>query len=197
MVISTVFAIFASYIIGSIPFGFIAGRIFNLDIRSVGSGNIGATNVLRTLGPKVGVPVFLLDLLKGTAAVYLAISLNLDPLLIILCGITAILGHTYSLFLGFKGGKGVATGVGVLIGINPLAGVLSLSIALMVMAITKYVSLGSLLGTLSAPILLFIFNAPLPYIIFSTVAAVLIFIRHISNIKKLISGTERKIGEKT
>jgi glycerol-3-phosphate acyltransferase PlsY len=196
MFILALFAIFVSYLIGSIPFGFIAGRIFNLDIQRQGSGNIGATNVFRTIGPLPGSLVFLLDFLKGTATIYLGSSLTGLPLSTILCGLAAIAGHSYSLFLGFKGGKGVATGVGVLVGINPLAGFLSLSAALVVMGLTRYVSLGSLVGTGLAPLLLFCFNAPGIYTFFALIGAAMVFWKHLPNIQRLIAGTERKLGKK-
>jgi glycerol-3-phosphate acyltransferase PlsY len=191
-----IFAILASYILGSIPFGFITGKIFNLDIREHGSGNVGATNVFRTLGPVPGVMVFILDFLKGLGAVYLAISLNQDPIVIILCGVAVILGHSYSIFLNFTGGKGIATGVGMLTGIAPLPAMIALGLALLVMATTKYVSLGSLVGTTTALILIFVFKLPLPYLIFGVIIAVLIFYRHRENIKRLFSGTEKKLGQK-
>ncbi|MCX5751005.1 MAG: glycerol-3-phosphate 1-O-acyltransferase PlsY [Candidatus Saganbacteria bacterium] len=191
-----IFAILASYILGSIPFGFIAGKIFNLDIRQHGSGNIGATNVLRTLGPVPGSIVFFLDFLKGCGAVYLGMTLTSDPLIIILCGVSALIGHSYPIFLNFKGGKGVATGFGVLFGIAPIPAIIAISFALLIMAITKYVSLGSLTGTATAIVLLFSMQAPLPYQIVCLIGGTLIFIRHSSNIKQLIAGTEKKLGQK-
>ena len=189
--------ILLAYVLGSIPFGLIIARIFNLDIRKHGSGNIGATNVFRTLGPVAGVIVFTLDLLKGTLPVYLAVQITADPWLIILAGLAAVLGHTYSIFMKFKGGRGVATGLGILLGIAPEIFVGALIMGLLIILISRYVSLASICMPPLVTLALILLNKPLPYTIIAGLITVLIIVRHIPNIKRLVNGTERKIGQQS
>jgi glycerol-3-phosphate acyltransferase PlsY len=184
------------YLLGSIPFGFIIGKIGKIDVRKAGSGNIGATNVMRTLGPMPGALVLVLDALKGTAPIWLAQAYSGDPLIIVFCGLAAMVGHTFPLFLGFKGGKGVATGAGVLLGIAPDLFVFGIVLFLVVVGLTRYVSAGSVLATVTVFILFMVLGKPLPYTVLVGLAAVLIVLRHIPNIKRLIAGTELRIGEK-
>lgn len=185
----------ASYFTGSIPFGLIAGKIKGIDITKTGSGNIGATNVLRTLGPTAGGIVFVCDFLKGTIPVLAASALLNDPLKIILCGIFAIAGHMYSPFVKFKGGKGVATTLGVLLGIAPLIFLLTAIIMIIIIAATRYVSLGSIVGAVSFSLFMFLSKQPLAYTFSSLLICLLIIYKHIPNIKRLIDGTENKLGE--
>jgi glycerol-3-phosphate acyltransferase PlsY len=185
-----------AYLLGSLPFGYLLARIWNIDIRERGSGNIGATNVLRTLGPLPAALVFGLDLLKGTAAVYLATSVTTNQWLIVLIGATAILGHMFSVFLGFKGGRGVATGLGLLLGIAPDIFVGALVLACLIIGLTRYVSVGSIFTPLVVVAALIILKRPLPYTIIVSLFTGLIIIKHIPNIKRLLDGSEPKIGER-
>jgi acyl phosphate:glycerol-3-phosphate acyltransferase len=190
------FLILISYFLGSIPFGVIVARFFKIDITQHGSGNIGATNVLRTLGPVPGAIVLLLDLLKGTLATMIAAKVLNDPFLIIICGLAAVLGHMFSLLLGFKGGKGAAVGLGVLLAVAPDIFVATLALAIFIIAITRFVSLGSIFGSVFAAALMFFLGRPLPYAAATTLISALMIVKHIPNIKRLLSGTEKKIGEK-
>jgi len=189
--------ILLAYVLGSIPFGLIIARIFNIDIRRHGSGNIGATNVFRTMGPVAGIIVFTLDLLKGTLPVYLAAQITNNPWLIILAGLAAVLGHTYSVFMKFKGGRGAATGLGILLGVVPEIFAGALIMVILIILITRYVSLASISTPPVVTLALILLNKPLPYTIVAGLITVLIIVRHIPNIKRLVQGTERKIGEKT
>lgn len=191
-----ILALAISYALGSIPFGILISKLFNVDIRQHGSGNIGATNVLRTLGPIPGLIVFILDILKGTAAVYLSQSVSQDPLIIIGCGLAAVLGHSYSIFLRFKGGRGAATGLGILLGIAPDVFLGALIIVILIIGITRYVSIASMTTPILVTLAFIVLNRPLPYSIVAGVITILIIIRHIPNINRLLNKTEPKIGEK-
>lgn len=186
-----------SYLLGSIPFGLLISKIWNIDIRRYGSGNIGATNVFRVLGIIPGVVVFILDLLKGTLATYLGYWAGGDPLLVLLLGVSAILGHMYSIFLGFRGGKGAATGLGVLLGIAPEIFLISTVFAVSIIALTRYVSVGSISTAFLVVVLMLLLHKPLPYIYASFIVAIFILIRHLPNLQRLLAGTEPKIGEKS
>lgn len=187
----------AAYLIGSLPFGYILARAAaGTDIRSEGSGNTGATNVLRVIGWKAALPVFLLDMIKGTAAVLLARSVSDIPSVSLIAGFLAMLGHSFPVYLGFRGGKAAATTIGVLaaLSIPVLAALVVLAGA--ILALTRYVSLASILGSLSLPLLFLLFNYDLPYILFGLAAALLVTVRHHENIRRLIKGREPKIGKK-
>jgi acyl phosphate:glycerol-3-phosphate acyltransferase len=191
------------YLIGSIPFGLLAGKIKGVDIRKVGSGNIGATNIYRTLGIVPALAVFILDMLKGTAAVCLAQSLLplSTPYLsreyyIILAGVAAIVGHMFSVFLKGKGGKGAATSLGILLGVTPDLFVIAIIYVIVCIAVTRYVSVTSITGVILLSILMFVFHKPAAYGIFTVVVAVLMIYKHIPNIKRLMDGTEPKIWGK-
>lgn len=190
-------AIVFAYLIGSIPFGYLFSRLFSrLDIRRHGSGNIGATNVLRLLGWQAALPVLLLDVGKGSAAVLLARALSDNTVVVLSAALAVLLGHCFPLFLKFKGGKGAATGIGLLI---PLAGnvcAAAIALAVLLIALTRYVSLGSIIGALSVPLFLLIFNYDPPYLVFGAAMALLVIFRHHENIRRLLSGTESKLGQK-
>jgi acyl phosphate:glycerol-3-phosphate acyltransferase len=188
--------ILAGYLLGSIPFGFIIGKIGKIDVRQAGSGNIGATNVMRTMGLTPGALVLIFDTLKGALPVWLAQAYSGDPLIVVLCGLAAISGHTFPLYLGFKGGKGVATGSGVLLGIAPDMFIFAILLFLVIVGLTRFVSVGSILTALTLFIVFIILGKPLPYTLVVGLAALLIIVRHRSNIKSLVAGTERRIGEK-
>ncbi|MFA5113070.1 MAG: glycerol-3-phosphate 1-O-acyltransferase PlsY [Candidatus Margulisiibacteriota bacterium] len=186
----------AGYLLGSVPFGLIVAAFWRIDIRKYGSGNIGATNVLRTLGIVPGGLVFALDMLKGTAAVMLAAYYLSDPLVIVGCGLAAVLGHTFSLFLRFQGGRGAATGLGVLLGVAPDLFLFAVVLFTLIVGLTRYVSLGSVLTALAVTLAFFAFGRPLPYSLAAAAISLVIILRHIPNIKRLFQGTERRLGEK-
>ena len=184
----------AAYLIGSIPSGLILGKLFwHTDLREHGSHNIGATNAWRTLGKGAGIAVFIADSLKGQAGVMLGLSLVGTPLAAVVGGLLAIIGHSFSLFLRFHGGKGVATSLGVL---SMLMGDVTFMLFVLwftIVYVTRYVSLGSVVAGGLAPILAALFGYPMEYLLFTAIAAVLVIVRHRENIKRLMNGTENKI----
>ena len=183
-----------AYLVGSIPSGLILGKLFwHRDLRKYGSHNIGATNAWRTLGKVPGIIVFLADSLKGQAGVLLGLSLVGTPLAAVIGGLLAIVGHSFSLFLRFHGGKGVATSLGVL---TMLMGNVTLIVFVLwftIVYMTRYVSLGSVVAGVITPILAALFAYPMEYIVFTVIAALLVIVRHRENIKRLMNGTENKI----
>ena len=183
-----------AYLVGSIPSGLILGKLFwHTDLRKYGSHNIGATNAWRTLGKIPGIIVFLADSLKGQAGVLLGLSLVGTPLAAVIGGLLAIVGHSFSLFLRFHGGKGVATSLGVL---TMLMGNVTLIVFVLwftIVYMTRYVSLGSVVAGVITPILAALFAYPMEYIVFTVIAALLVIVRHRENIKRLMNGTENKI----
>ena len=175
-----------SYLCGAIPFGYIVAKLFrNTDIRTIGSGNPGATNVYRTISKPLGILTLLLDMLKGFIPVYY--------LIILAVALVTILGHVFTVFLNFKGGKGVATGCGIFFALNPLATTICLITFIIVLTISKYVSLGSICAAIMLPIAIFVFDSNIQLVIFSVIIAIVVVVRHISNIKRLLNGTENKI----
>lgn len=183
-----------AYVLGSIPNGLWLGKaLWHTDLRVHGSHNIGATNAWRTLGKGPGFLIFLLDFLKGFLSVYAASVLAGTPLAMVLAAIFAIVGHSCSLFMGFKGGKGVATGLGVLSMLMPQVTVIVFLVWLVLVKLTGYVSLGSMTAAVCVPVLAFAFNAPAEYLVFGVAAALLIVVRHKANIGRLLNGTESKI----
>ena len=190
--------IISCYLLGSIPFGYIVGKLFKkVDIREFGSGNIGATNAFRILGPTLASLVLIGDIGKGIFSIYLVQYLNIDNLLIItIAGLAVICGHDWSLFLGFKGGKGIATTFGVVFALNPTISILALIIWGVVVITTRYVSLSSIFAVISIFIFTILFKQPYEYIIFSAIILILGIFKHKENIKRLKLKKERKIGEK-
>ena len=198
-----------AYLIGSFPTGYIVGRMRGLDIRTVGSGNVGATNVTRVLGKKFGYPVFVVDFLKGLVPVMLAriiagrcqLDLIQSDLCVALAGIFSVIGHSYPVWLGFKGGKGVATSLGVIFGISWIAALVMCAVWVAVFKITRYVSVASIAAAMALPAgmitLLFVHelqSAVLVY--FSLFLAAIVVIRHRSNMSRLLSGTEPRFVRK-
>ena len=183
-----------SYLVGSIPSGLILGKLFwHTDLRKYGSHNIGATNAWRTLGKVPGIIVFLADSLKGQAGVLLGLSLVGTPLAAVIGGLLAIVGHSFSLFLRFHGGKGVATSLGVLTMLMGNVTLIVFALWLTIVYMTRYVSLGSVVAGVLTPILAALFAYPMEYIVFTVIAAFLVIVRHHENIKRLMDGTENKI----
>ncbi len=183
-----------SYLLGSIPNGLILGKgIWGVDLRQHGSGNIGATNAWRTIGKNAGISIFALDLLKGAISAYLGLHLAGSELAGIVCGLLAIAGHSWSIFLGFKGGKGVATGLGVIATLMPWVTLIVFAVWFAIVKITGYVSLGSVVGAILVPILAVLFGLHTDFMVLGLIAAVFIVYRHKSNISRLLNGTESKI----
>lgn len=190
----------AGYLLGSIPSGYLLAKYWKgIDIRQYGSGNIGATNVWRTLGVAPGVMVLVADMAKGIAAVLVArytIAGDVQAFAELAAAVGALLGHSASVFLKFKGGKIVATGGGIIFVLSPLTGVIALTLLIVTVATTRYVSAGSIVAALSIPIAFYFLHLDLPYLIFGIAVAALVVFKHRSNIKRLWSGTEYKIGQK-
>ena len=183
-----------SYLLGSIPNGLWLGKaVWHTDLREHGSHNIGATNAWRTLGKPAGISIFLLDFAKGAVSVYLGSLLVGTPVFMIACGILAIVGHSCSLFLKFKGGKGVATGLGVMVMLMPMPALIVFLLWLVIVKATGYVSLGSIVAAACVPLLAWLMNYSQEFILFGVLAAVFIIVRHHSNIDRLLKGTESKI----
>jgi glycerol-3-phosphate acyltransferase PlsY len=192
--IGYIYALLAAYLIGSVPNGLIIGKSFwNVDLREHGSFNIGATNAYRTIGKKAAFIIFLLDALKGMLGVWLGALFTNEPSGMILGGIMAIVGHNWPLFLGFKGGKGVATGLGVILMLMPKITFLVFLTWAVIVYLTKFVSLASIVAALLVPILSYAFDLSIQYQIFAVLAAVFVVYRHKANIGRLLSGTESKI----
>lgn len=193
--------IITAYLLGNISTSYIvAKRLAGVDIRTQGSGNAGSTNVLRTLGKKAGALTFIGDVLKGLIAVLIArliaYGVNLDDTTCAYIAVVAVvLGHNYPVFLGFKGGKGVATSLGSMLGMNPLVALLCLGFFIIIVAITKYVSLGSILGIGLSPVIMMI-NHNTKGVLVTLFLTISVVITHKENIKRLLNGTERKLGQK-
>jgi glycerol-3-phosphate acyltransferase PlsY len=193
------FCLLLAYLLGGVPFGLIVSNLTRgVDIRRLGSGNIGATNVLRVIGWKAGLLVLLLDVVKGFIPVILTRALLFpnNPLIAILAGMAAMLGHTFSPFLRFTGGRAVAAGLGVMLALSWKAAGSGFAVAFLLIFAFRYVSIGSIVGSASLPVFMTVFNEPREYILFSLLAAALIVLRHVPNIKRLLEGTESKIGIK-
>ncbi len=190
----------ASYLIGAIPFGLMVGRLAGIDVRLSGSGNIGATNVARLLGKKFGVVTLVLDCLKGFLPIYLASRLLPESpyreIVLLLCGIMAVVGHMFPLYLGFKGGKGVATGLGVFLFLSPAAIGISLLVFVAAVGLSGFVSVGSLLASGLFPLWLWLLGQPAASIATGAVIALLIWIKHQENIARLIRGQEKSWKKK-
>jgi acyl phosphate:glycerol-3-phosphate acyltransferase len=188
-------ALILSYLIGSISFALVVGKLFyKTDIRGYGSGNLGATNTFRVLGKKAGLIVAVADLLKGTVACLLPQMLNstVNP---IICGLLAILGHVFPIFAGFKGGKAVATSTGVFLFLTPLGTLIGFVVFTLTLIISKYVSLSSMLAGIAIFIYSIIFEEKV-IVAISLLISVFVIILHRQNIKRIINGTENKIGKK-
>jgi glycerol-3-phosphate acyltransferase PlsY len=184
------------YLIGSIPTGYIVVKqLTGQDIRQIGSGGTGATNVRRAAGGKAALFVLFFDLHKGLVPVILAKQLFPgDPWLHVLVALAAVVGHSKSVFLNFAGGKSAATGLGGMLGLAFLPALLVGLIAFLLVKLTRYQSVGSILASATAPFLLYLFNAPIPYVIYATVAAAYVILLHRANIGRLLSGTENRLS---
>ena len=190
-------ALLAGYLLGSISFGYLAGKLLKgIDIRQFGSGNTGSTNIQRTLGTAPAVVVLLLDTGKGLAAVLLANALGISPTWQMLAGMAAVAGHNWPLFFRFRGGRGVATTTGGFLGLTPYVVLIGAALFVITIALTRYVSLGSIVGALSVPFTMLLFRQPPAFTVPGTILAFLIIWRHRDNIGRLLQGTEHKLVEK-
>ena len=198
-----------AYLLGSIPSGYIAGRIAGVDVRKVGSGNVGATNVTRVLGKQFGYPVFIVDFAKGLVAVAVAEVIAKDaqstPKFVDLCttlaAIFSVIGHSYPIWLGFKGGKGVATSLGSLFGLNWVAATVGCVVWIVAFQATRYVSLSSIAAALALPVtvatMMFLKQLQTPILLYFVLClATIIVLRHRSNLSRLLKGTEPRFARK-
>ena len=200
----TVLLILIAYVLGSIPNALWVGKTFkNIDVREHGSKNTGSTNAARVLGPKLGIFTLILDILKGALPTYLGIVLGadlltrmtgIDKLDVIVIGMAAILGHTFSLFLKFKGGKAVATTLGVFLVLVPYAILILLVVFFVIFGLTRYVSLASIISAVVLPIAVYFTTRHIPLTVLGIIIGLLVIIRHKENIKRLINGTESKLS---
>ncbi|TKD69861.1 glycerol-3-phosphate 1-O-acyltransferase PlsY [Pseudalkalibacillus hwajinpoensis] len=188
----------AAYLLGSVSFSYLIARIVKkIDIRDHGSGNAGATNTLRVLGTGPAIAVLILDVVKGILAVWLGYWFSSEPIVPFLAGISAIIGHNWPVFFGFRGGKGVATTIGVFATLAFLPSLYAGIIAILSIFITRFVSLGSLIFVVLTPAFIFLLGGyPASYIWLGTILAVVSVWRHRTNVKRLVSGTESKLGQK-
>ena len=193
----------AAYLVGSIPTAYLMGRIIKgIDIRKHGSGNVGATNVMRVLGTWAGIATLAIDLLKGYLVVGFLAPLAFPgsahlPIWKILACIAVVSGHNWMIFLRFAGGKGVATTAGAFLAMMPWVAVSAFGIFAVVVALTRYVSLGSILAGIAIPIFVLAYHEPAVYLWFSVVLTLALILKHRANISRLIAGTEKKLGSKT
>lgn len=186
-----------AYLLGSISFAVLLVRLkTGRDIRQEGSGNAGATNVLRAHGKKLAILVALLDVAKGAAGVLLVRLVTADPRYAAAAGFAAVLGHVFPVFYGFRGGKGVATAVGAFFALAPLAMALSVAVFLIVVLLTRYVSVGSVVAMTLLPLLAGVLGAPQAVVIAAAATAVLVMFKHLENLKRLARGEERRLGSK-
>ena len=190
--------VLAAYLLGSVSFAVLLVRLkTGTDIRAEGSGNAGATNVLRAHGRKLAAAVAAADILKGSAAVLLVRLVTADPRYAAAAGLAAVLGHVFPIFYGFRGGKGVATAVGAFLALAPLATLVCVAVFVLVVALTRYVSLGSLIAiVLLPPVAGLLFRAPRAVVLAAAAIALLIVLKHTENLKRLARGEERRLGQK-
>lgn len=191
-----------AYLLGSLPNGLYVAKMKNVDIRNEGSKNTGATNVFRVMGAKFGIFVLVLDALKGFLPLLLAEKFGISGNILVLIGVTAVIGHTFSPFLNFKGGKGVATSLGIFLYLTPIPMLITLLMFFIVVGISKYVSLGSVLASLMLPLLILIMpvneklgNKSVVFLISALLGAYIIY-KHRTNIERLKNGTENKFYKK-
>ena len=198
MILTALLILAIGYLLGAMPNGYLAGRwLKGIDLRRCGSGSTCATNVLRNVGKGPALVVFLLDVGKGALAVLLATQVGLNDWLQVLAGLAALAGHIWPVWLGWKGGKAVATGLGLFLGLAWPVGLASLGIFLAVISIFRIVSLSSVVAAIGLPVLMLISHQNTASITVSLVAMLLVLWRHRSNIERLIAGTEPKIGHKS
>ena len=184
------------YVLGSVPTGYLVGRAFGVDVREVGSGNIGTANVLRAAGKTAGVLTLAGDMLKGLVPVVVARLSTENEWLIAAVAFAAVIGHCWPVFLRFRGGKAVATGAGTTIGLAPVVGLGLFAFWWAVVLVSRYTSLGAIAVMVVSPIVLWLTGQPLPYVLYAIVGGALVLWRHRENVVALLKGTERKVGER-
>ena len=191
-----VLAVTLGYFAGSIPFAFLLARRQGVDLRHVGSGNVGATNVLRTSGVSKAIAAMCLDALKGALAVMVAQRLASGPATPVAAGLASIIGHIYPVWLGFRGGKGVATAAGVFGALAPVALAIAGAVFVVAVWVTKYISVGSMAAAITLAAAAAAVQAPAPVIVGAAVSALIIVHRHRGNLARLLAGTERRVGQR-
>ena len=191
-----VFSLLLGYVVGSLPLGYlVASRLKGIDLRRVGSGNVGATNVYRSAGLTLAVLVVVVDVAKGASSVLLAARATTGAMPPVVAGLAAIVGHVYPVWLRFRGGKGVATACGVFWALAPAATAIAAGAFVVVVGLTRYVSLGSVIATAMLPPLAWVTDEPTPVVAGGIAAALLIIQRHRGNLARLQQGTERRLGQ--
>jgi glycerol-3-phosphate acyltransferase PlsY len=190
-----IFAVVAGYLLGSIPFALLLSRRQGIDIRHVGSGNVGATNVLRTVGAPAAVVTLVLDAGKGIAATLLAQRLSDEPIVAVLAALASITGHAYPVWLRFRGGKGVATAAGAFAVLAPVALGIAVVTFVVTVWLTRFVSLGSMIAAVTLVGVLFVMGSPLVVTGGAVIAALMIVIGHRANLARLMAGTEHRLGQ--
>ena len=193
--------LFLGYLFGSFPSGYLAGRIAKgIDIRSLGSGSTGATNVLRHIGKRAAITVFLLDVFKGVLSILLAKYLLLNDSWQVAIGLSTLIGHIWPVWLNWKGGKAVATGLGIFLGLSWQVGLATLGVFIIMITLFRIVSLASVIAALALPLIMFLSfsssNISLPFLIISLLAMILVIWRHRENIDRLIKSEEPRIGQR-
>ena len=189
-------AVLLGYLVGSVPFAFLLARRRGVDLRHIGSGNVGATNVLRTAGAPLAVMAMSLDALKGTLAVGVATQLAVGPATPVAAGLAAIIGHIYPVWLRFRGGKGVATAAGVFAVLAPLALLLASGVFIAAVWLTRYISVGSLAGAVTLAVTATPTGASGAAVVGAIVAALIVLHRHRANLARVVAGTERRVGQR-
>jgi glycerol-3-phosphate acyltransferase PlsY len=188
--------ILCGYVLGSVPTGILVGWARGVDVRAVGSGNIGTANVLRAAGKWAAIATLAGDMAKGIIPVLIARALSESAWVLAGVGLAAVAGHCWPIFLRFKGGKGVATGAGTSIGLAPLIGLGLFAFWWAVVLLSRYTSLGAIAVMLVSPLAFYFSGQPLPYVLYTILGGALVLWRHRENVRSLLNGTERKVGEK-
>lgn len=192
----TAVAVAVAYLVGSIPFAFLLSRRRGIDLRQVGSGNIGASNVLRSTGVRAAILAMVLDGVKGALAVMLAQRLAAGPAVPVAAGLASVLGHIYPIWLRFRGGKGVATAAGVFAVLTPISLGVAGGVFLIAVWLTRYISVGSLAGAVALAAAAVASDAPTVVAVGAALALLIILFRHRANVRRLVAGTERRIGQR-
>ena len=193
---AAVLVVTLGYLLGSVPFAFLLARRRGVDLRHAGSGNIGAANVLRTTGVAYAVGAVCLDAAKGAVAVLLALRLNGELAVSVSAALAAIIGHVYPIWLGFRGGKGVATAAGAFAVLSPVALAIAAAIFLVVVGVTRYISLGSIAASVALAVVAIVGDLPRSVVLGAGAAALIIVHRHRANFARVVAGTERRIGQR-
>lgn len=192
-----VLLIIFAYLLGSVSFGYLFAKMLKgVDIRKIGSGNTGATNISRLMGFKFAIIVLILDAVKGLLAILIPSYLETETWVILLCGLAVIIGHNWPVFFAFKGGRGAATTLGVFLGLAPIPALAVFSLFIVVSLISRYVSLGTIIAAVLIPLTMYLLSYPLNYFIFGLSVCIILLWRHYPNIKRLLQGRESKLGDK-